>query len=354
MPWHIIKQSSADIWNEKLKGSNAVYTQYPYYVSAEYSSIFSRAVCIEFTENNKQLAFAAIIEIGIRPFKFGVIDGGPTILQPGVDPSKLLEELKIFAKKQKFIHIQIRPVKDSAFYYLLETDKEFKNEIFFPFHKKVDYDWNIYNKPEKELLAGFKLQGRRKIVLAGRLPFTYRKIEDVAELKEVKELFRDVTDEKGYRFAPFSVFKALYINGHKHGLCDIYAAYLDEKLVNAVLIVKDSTSYYHYISGLRVIGFKANESPPAKLHFYVMQDCFYNEHKEFYNISYGGSENLIRFKELYNPVEIEKPSYYTYVISKKKLDLFSAFSIEKTDSIRRFIKNVSSIFSKSSSPENAR
>ena len=106
------------------------------------------------------------------------------------------------------------------------------------------------------------------------------------------------------------------------------------------LIVKDAHSFYHYTSALRVDGYKANESPPAKLHFFIMQDCFYNEHKDYYNISFGGSDNLLRFKELYNPVEIERPPYYTYIIKKRLLKFMSNFSFKRMVEIRKFLKGI--------------
>ena len=113
------------------------------------------------------------------------------------------------------------------------------------------------------------------------------------------------------------------------------------------LIVKDAKSFYHYTSALTIKGFHPNESPPAKLHFFIMQDCFYNEQKKFYNISFGGSDNLIRFKELFNPIEIERPPYYTFVIKKNTLHLFSNLSLKYTTDLRNFFKSIDKRFRRS-------
>ena len=256
----------------------------------------------------------------------------------------LIAELKKFARNKSYMHLQIRPPVNSSFNLYLKTDKTFEEHIYFPFHLKVEFDLNIYNKPEKELLAGFKMQCRRKIVLAGRVPYKFCKAGDEKTLADIRKLFNDVTDTKGYGFLPFRVYEAIYKEGKKYNLCDFYAVYLDDKLVNAVLIVKDAQSFYHYTSALVIRGFHQNESPPAKTHFYIMRDCFYNEHKEFYNISFGGSDNLIRFKELFNPVEIETPPYYTFVIKKSTLDLFAKFSLKYTTHLRNFIKSLDKLF----------
>jgi hypothetical protein len=78
-----------------------------------------------------------------------------------------------------------------------------------------------------------------------------------------------------------------------------------------------------------------------------MQDCFYNEHKEYYNISFGGSDNLLRFKELFNPVEIERPPYYTFLIKRKLLNFLTRSSSNNAARLRKFLKAISNPFSSS-------
>ncbi|MBV9962968.1 MAG: hypothetical protein JO072_12040 [Parafilimonas sp.] len=344
MPWQRVSEKEAFNWNEKLKTTNASFTQYPYYVSSEYNSVFSKALYIKYTHHQNDIAFAAIIEIGMYPFKVGVIDGGPVLLASGVEIKQLYLELKEFARTISYMHLQIRPPLNSPFNDLLCADADFDNELRFPFHLKVEFDLNIYNKPEKELLAGFKLQCRRKIVLAGRVPYEFKKVDDDKTLDDIRQLFKKVSKTKGYGFLPFKVYEAIYKEGKKYNLCDFYTAYLDGELVNVIFIVKDAQSYYHYTSALHVTTYKPSESPPAKLHFFVMQDCFYNEHKTYYNISFGGSDNLIRFKDLFNPIEIEKPPYYTFVIKKRALKFLSAFSPKRAAYLRNIYKTFENFF----------
>lgn len=338
MPWQIITKREIPNWNEKLKATDAAFYQYPYYVSGEYDSVFANAAFIKYAEDGNDIAFAAIIEIGFYPFKIGVIDSGPVLLVHDIDLHKMMQELKVFAHTKKYMHLQVRPAFGSLVHGILKTDADFEPKVYFPFHQKVEFDSNIYNKPEKELLAGFKLQCRRKIVLAGRIPYKFFKVEDEKTLTDIRNLFNEVTDTKGYGFLPFKIYEAIYREGRKYNLCDFYAVYLNDVLVNVALIVKDAHSFYHYTSALTVKGYKPSESPPAKLHFFIMQDCFYHEHKEYYNISFGGSDNLLRFKELFNPVEIERPPYYTYIIKKSLLKFMSDFSFERIAKIRKFLK----------------
>ena len=158
--------------------------------------------------------------------------------------------------------------------------------------------------------------------MAGRVPFEFIKLETESHLKDVENLFKEVEKTKSRRYIPFSAMLTIYKNGKKYNLSDVYGAYLNNELVNAVFIIKDAQCFYHFTSAMLVKGYKYNESPPAKLHLFIMQDCFYNENKSYYNISYGGTNNLIRFKELFNPVEVKKPPYYTHILGKKIFPFF--------------------------------
>ncbi|MGI8950698.1 MAG: hypothetical protein ACR2FN_03830 [Chitinophagaceae bacterium] len=340
MPWKILKKNEVDNWNEELKKTNAPFYQYPYFTSAEYNSLFSNVNYFKYEVDDKDLAFCAIIEIGIYPLKIGVVDGGPVFLDNNIDIPALIEDLKTLAVHAHYMHLQIRPANNSPIETILKNDANFQNKIFFPYHLKEEYDLNIYNMPEEKLLASFKLQCRRKIVLAARVAFEFRKVENEAELKNVQKLFKQVSKTKGYKYLPFRIFLNIFKNAKKYNLCDIYAAYLNNEIVNAVIIVKDGVSFYHLTSALVVKGFKYNESPSAKLHFFIMQHCFYTENKKYYNISFGGSDNLIRFKELFNPIEIEKPPYYTYVINKKTVSFFQKFSPQQATFFRSVLKKL--------------
>ncbi len=339
MHWEIIKKAEIESWNEKLKQTDASSFQYPYYLTGEYSSSFYNSLFIRYMHGDKELAYAGIVEIGIFPFKVGVIDDGPVILEENFDLQMMLENLKKFSEKKRYMHLQIRPV-DDAFENLLKNDAKFEDELFFPFHRKEDAEWNIYNQPEDKLLASFKVQCRRKIVLAGRVPFEFIKLTSESHLRDVKNLFQKAGKTKGYKYISFPALLRTYKNGKKYNLCDLYGVYLNNELINAVLIIKDARSFFHFTSAMLVKGYKQNESPPAKLHLFIMQDCFYNEHKSFYNISYGGTDNLVRFKEYFNPVEIKKPPYYTFIIRKRAISFFQKTTPDKVVQIRAAIKNI--------------
>ncbi len=342
MSWKIINPADIDSWNEKLQQTKAPYYQYPYYALAVYSSAFSKPLAIQYVKENEVLAFASIIEFGVFPFKVAVVDGGPVLLNEAVSFREVMDALQLFGRKKRYIYLQVRPV-DAAAEECIKQNPAYKQEIYFPYHIKELAELNIYNHPEEQLLAGFKMQGRRKIVLAGRVDYQFHKLSTREQLQQVSAIFKEVQYAKGYQFMPFHVFQRIFNNGNRHGLCDIYLASLNNEIVNALIIVKDAQSFYHLSSAIVVKGFKESESPPAKLHFFAMQDCFYNEQKSYYNISHGGSDNLKRFKELFNPVEVYKPAYYTYVINKGMIWLFKKVTLEKVRRLRLFFHKTRNI-----------
>ncbi|HXS38521.1 MAG TPA: hypothetical protein VN721_17590 [Flavipsychrobacter sp.] len=342
MSWTLIQSSEIDNWNEKLKQTQASFYQYPYYASALYHTAFSKCRFLKYIEGDKEVAFCTVIEINFYLFKVGIIDGGPVPLMQ-TDMSELLEGIKTFAKKRKYLYLQIMPFnKDLEA--MIKKDVAFKEDVFFPFHKIEEAEFNIYKMPEDLLLKSYKLQGRRKIILAERVPFEYYKLENKITLKEIRELFKKVIKDKGYNYLPFSIFVDIFRNGRKHQLCDIYIASLNGEVVNAIFIVKDSQSFYHLSSGLIIKGFKDSESPPAKLHHFVMMDCFNKENKSYYNISYGGSDNLVRFKELFNPTKVPRPSYYTFIINSKAFHLFKKFTPGGAGAMRTIFGKLRKLF----------
>ena len=232
MPWKVIPKHETGIWNEKLKNTDAVFYQFPYYASSEYNSAFSKAIFVKYIESEQEIAFAAIIEIGLFPFKVGIIEEGPVLLQESADLQSLIRDLKKFVRNKSYMHLQVRPPVNSSFNLSLKTDKAFENRVYFPFHLKVEFDLNIYKKPEKELLAGFKMQCRRKIVLAGRVPYKFFKINNEEMLADIRKLFNDVTDTKGYGFLPFKIYEAIYKEG-KNAPDAVIASFKDITAIKA-------------------------------------------------------------------------------------------------------------------------
>ena len=203
MHWEVIKKAEIELWNEKLKQTTATLYQYPYYLTGKYDSFLYDRFFIKYAEHDKELAFAAIIEFGVYPFKAVIIDDGPVILDKDFDLQIMLNDLINFFKKKFYMYMQIAPA-NAEFESLLKNNAAFKNELHFPYHKKEEAEWNIYNQPEDKLLAGFKLQCRRKIVLAGRVPFEFKKLENESQLKEVEYLFKHVEKISRRRYIPFS------------------------------------------------------------------------------------------------------------------------------------------------------
>jgi len=339
MSWIIVEKEQAAIWNEKLQSTKAPFSQYPYYTSVGNNFRLSRVIFLVFRRNGQDIAFASITEIGLYPLKIAILEGGPVPLVNNVNEYNLIEELKDFARGRKYLHLQVRPFSLGQ-ECLFKSDNDFQQRIFFPFHQKEENEYNIYNRPEPQLLEGLKGQCRRKIVLAGRVPYEFGKLVREEELKDVFNLFIKAAHDKHYHFMHFQAFREMFISGRKYNLCDIYTARLNNEIINAILIVKDAFSSYHLASAMKVKGFKENESPAAKLHYFLMQDCFYSEKREFYNISYGGSDNLLRFKDLFNPTLVAKPRYHTFVVNRSLLGILKKISPESTTSMRSAVKRL--------------
>jgi hypothetical protein len=116
--------------------------------------------------------------------------------------------------------------------------------------------------------------------------------------------------------------------------------------VCAAFIVKDRSSFNYLSGGLMVKGFESKASPANKLHYKIVKDCFYEEDKEVYNISYSGPESPVyRFKSSFRPVEKIKPKYYTYLIRKKLTGLIYNLQKKKLISFKKALRKIIKRFS---------
>lgn len=341
MAWQKILPTDYDATNEALKQTNASFFQYPYYAEGYKYILKSKSVYLKYAINGNIVAYCTIMEIGIWPFKVGLIIRGPVFVDLPDNLIPLFDGLKSYAKKAGYMFLRINPNETLTAEYL-ENNNAFIKEDYFPYYKgSQNKNFNISNKPEEQLLSSFNQMCRRKIKHADAENFAYKHVENEDELNEVYELFTKVGSKKNFKYRSFKSYREIYSNGKKHNLCTVYTASLNNKIVAAGFIVKDK-NYYNYLSGgLVVEGYESKNSPSAKLHYLAMLDCFYKEQKKFYNISYSGEDSdVYKFKSSFNPEVEDMPDYYTFIANNWATKIFRALSLKNVKNVRKFIRSI--------------
>lgn len=341
MAWQKIHPTEYFETNEALKQTDASFFQYPYYAEGYKYILRSKSVYLKYVLNNSTAAYCTIMEVGLFPFKVGLIIRGPVIVNFNINLDDLFRGLQQYAKKTGYMFLRINPSEQQLDEYLA-NNKSFIPEDYFPYYKgSQNKNFNVSNKTPDALLASFNQMCRRKIKHADAVDFIYKHVENEDELKQVYELFTKVGSKKNFKYRSFKSYREIYNNGKVHNLCNVYTASLNNKIIAAGFIVKDK-NYYNYLSGgLMVEGYDSKNSPSAKLHYLAMQDCFYKEEKKYYNISYSGPDSdVYKFKSSFNPEVEDMPEYFTFISNKWATSIFRALSLKNVKKVRKFIRSI--------------
>jgi lipid II:glycine glycyltransferase (peptidoglycan interpeptide bridge formation enzyme) len=327
---HIERVIDCKIWNEKLLQTDASFFQYPYFIESYKEMPFSSTKYFLIKKNEEDLAFVSVIEVGFAFFKIGLIVRGPVLLGKENSKNDVIEGLKLIAHQNRYIFIRVNP-NIGTFEDALKEDNSFEQHDYFPLYKGSQrFDFNIHKvDTEEEILKGYQAQLRREVRYGQEYGYDLRVSNSLEDLERSYEIFKKVSDRKGFSYRPFKSFKLLLENGRDQNLANLYMAYKDGKLVNALVIIKDRDSY-NYMSGGLVMGeIPSKYSPSPLLHHKAILDCF-AENKKRYNISASQvGSNIYKFKMKFSPVPEEYPTYYTYVSNKRLFSLYNKVDVNK-------------------------
>lgn len=313
MYWQEIKRDEVDNWNQLLKKTNSSFFQYPYYAKGYNKFLFSKPFfTVLYNNHNDTTGFCCILTIRVPFLKLGLILRGPVYWGKPTELNESIRSLKDYLLKKGYNLIRISPDDDSVENALIE-DKDYSKIDIFPFYKgSQGYDLIVRNIPSSELLGSFRPTCRHKIRYQEQMNFIYSKAKSKDDLRSVYLLFEKVGQKKNFSYRPFDSYNAIFEEGLNNDLCTVYTVHLENRLVCAAFIVKDRLSY-NYMSGALDLGdLNPKYSPANNMHYLIMQDCFYKDNKQYYNLSYSSPESGVYvFKMSFRPQLIKKPSSYS-------------------------------------------
>jgi hypothetical protein len=329
MKWVRVDKSEVDDWNLKLKSTNASFFQYPYYASGYKYFLFTDAAYIKLiSDANEEIGFCCIMKIQFLFFKIGLVIRGPVFFNNYTDIKSAMSLLKNYSRQNNFIFFRINP-NEQTVGQVLALDKEFKPKDYFPSYRGSQLsDFLVYKKPEDQLLKSFRGDCRNKIRFQKELNYQYRKVSDEKELGRIYILFQQLGAKKKFSYRPFASYKRIFFEGAKHDLCSVYIAELNNEIICAAFIVKDGICSTYFSGSLMLNDIKPKFSPANNLHYLIMQDCFYKDNHEIYNLSYSSpGSGTHMFKKSFRPIEENHMGFYTYVIKPGMANLI--FRLQK-------------------------
>jgi len=311
--WTPIRPDRLSAWNSRLLNTEAHLYQYPCW-NEPFRRIHFTPRYLVYGSNGEPVAYVAILQIGFWPFRIGVIKGGPISLVPKEAVSSIaLNDLCVWARKRGYVFLRLSH-PDSAFSDRIAELERTERLDPFPMYPHLEYDLVVEQlDDEARMLASFQKIARSDIRNASAVGYEIKVGDDPQFLVESWPLFERLSERKGTRIynRPMESYLDLVRMAREQGSVRFYMAYLNGRLVESIIVVRDGNTAHYVAGALDVEGIKGHTtaSPATLLHWNAMRD-FYRLGVKYY--SFGGT--VFTFKKKFRPLRRDFPPPVTVVI----------------------------------------
>ena len=180
------------------------------------------------------------------------------------------------------------------------------------------------HEDESKLLASFQPTARRQIRVAERFGYEVYIGDSSDELKRAWPLMEMTASRKGFQiYRPLSNWLRTFDLGRGHSCVRICAVYLQGRPIQAILLVRDSTTACYVYGGLDLDALGDNPSPGCLLHWNGMREAWRLGCK-FYDLGGvgPGAEKLHIFKRKFRPMEHMWPAPFNLVTNRALFPLW--------------------------------
>ena len=326
MKQFIFSNSSLDFanWDALLQHHpRGLYNQYSDWIKA-YESYGFKTGFIFLKENNELVGGAGYVIAHFTFFKFMVVPCGPVVL-PGyeLEVDELIQKLHQKAKQEGCCYFQISipatqvpyeqdvfslsAIAPSSFFYQGTPGTRFKFVLPLYGMRPIELKGASFDAIRK----GYSKNQLRNVLKGEKNGLQFRWVlENEAQLLAAAyACFEQNAQEKGYPIRSFDAIKASLSAYLEKGFARVGVCFYGATLVGALYIMNCGGRYI-YING-GVLKAYQDKGVSHFMHDWVMQDAYQNGHPH-YDISVGGSEGVIRFKESFGSrlVMYESPRYW--------------------------------------------
>jgi hypothetical protein len=306
LSWREIPRADLKDWSTMLESTSCSYRQFPFWVNAyEVQNYKSRFFYCGDKEN--PIAFVAIIEVGIYPFRFGLIDRGPHFFgSEAADTSLCLLSLIDLFKKLGYAFVRFTQGQESVFSKIRNL-KGIEQIEPYPFCRDSRNSMHIEQKTEEsETIASFSETARKRIRRAVRFNYDISSATTDAAFEKAWKLFENLASKKGFELSPKP--KIFWREVLKQGAADnfarLYLCYDQDDLIAAQLHVRDGTICEAMLAALDLEALGENPSPAALMFFTGMR-FGYEFGSGHFNIGGPGdpqrNNHLFEFKRKFKP-----------------------------------------------------
>lgn len=336
--WTEISWRELVAWNQQLLQTDASFFQYPFW-NEPFREMYFVPRYLVYRSQGQFVAYVCILTLGVSGLRIGLVRRGPVSLITDAEVSFLaLQDLQSWAKHEGYIFLRFTH-SDSECLERVSSLGVTERIDAFPFYRDSCEELIVEQvEDDAQMLARFQPVARRKIKKAKEVGYDLRVSDSPEELINVWPLFSGLSKRKGFRYRPLNSYLDLIRLAQPHQSARLYAAFLGQRPVEAILIVRDRLTS-HYMSGaLDVDALQGKESPSCLLHWQAMRD-FFRLGVKYYNLG-TRSGTVYQFKSQFRPLEKVGAPPVTLVLRPGMYRLWSALMLRLAPSLWPRVKRL--------------
>ncbi len=260
-------------------------------------------------------AFACILTMGFGSFRIGLVQRGPVSLDPVVGLTEdCLKGLCQWAKRRGYVFLRFGH-SDPGVQEKIASLWPSERRNPFPFYPDLAEELIVtLRKNREDLLASFDREARRKIRKASAVPYQIEVTDSPDRLSQVWHLYQELSARKGFFFRPLASYSDLMTRARRFNAVRLYVVLLDQKPVNSLFQVNDSTTAFYMSGALNVEALEGKPTPVPMLVSRAMEDAA-NDGLQFFH--FGSRSGVVyRFKSQFCPEERLLPAPVTVVLNR--------------------------------------
>lgn len=304
--WKPVRSEYLEKWSTALSATSCSYRQFPYWAQA-YEVENHKARFFYCGSGDDPIAFAAIVEVNLFSFRFGLIDRGPFFFtsEDTLINECLLSLTNLF-KKRGYVFVRFTQGQEFIFEKLLELSDIERIEPY-PFCRDSRNSMLVEQKTdEAETIGGFSETARQEIRKAMRFDYDIRPAINDTDFEKAWQMFENLASKKGFLLSPRprNFWHEVLRLGSQANRARLYLCFHRDELVASQIHVRDGTVCEAMLAAADRDLLDKKPSPSALMYFKGMR--FGHEFGcSFYNMGGPGdpkrNNHLFEFKRKFRP-----------------------------------------------------
>ena len=335
--WTPIAPRDVDAWNGRLRQTSASLFQYPYWNEPLRALRFTPRYFL-YAAGGEPDAYVCVLTLGVPGARVGLVQRGPVPLGTDPLPDGALAALASWARRRGYAFLRFTHSRADVLDRVASM-RGGRRVDAFPFYREPGEELLVsLDASHDDVFARFQPIARREIRKAEAEPYRVEKTTTGEALAAAWPLFERLAERKGFNYRPLGSYRELMRRAAPYGGARLYTASLGDRLVEAILLVRDGRTA-HYVSGaLDVEALGDHNSPSAMLHWIAMRDLA-AESVCSYNLG-SRSGPVYQFKRKFRPVEMSCPPAVTLVTNRVAYAAWDALALRFLRLHWRAIKKV--------------